>query len=26
VVAVHDRAGNQLHGLRLQLKLGLCCE
>ena len=25
-VAVHDQAGNQLHGVRLQLKLGLCCE
>jgi hypothetical protein len=26
LVAVHDRAGNQITGIRLQLKLGLCCE
>lgn len=25
-VAVHDAAGNRLSGLRLQLKLGYCCE
>jgi hypothetical protein len=25
-VAVHDGAGNRLSGLRLQLKLGYCCE
>jgi hypothetical protein len=25
-VAVHDAAGNRLTGLRLQLKLGYCCE
>ena len=25
-VAVHDSAGNQLCGLRLQLKLGFLCE
>lgn len=26
VVAIHDRAGNQLHGVRLQIKLRLGCE
>ena len=26
VVAIHDQAGNQITGVRLQLKLGLCCE
>lgn len=26
VVIVHDQGGNQLHGVRLHLKLGLCCE
>lgn len=25
-VAIHDAAGNRLSGLRLQLKLGYCCE
>jgi hypothetical protein len=25
-VAVHDQAGNQITGVRLQLKLGFCCE
>lgn len=25
-VAVHDPDGNRLSGLRLQLKLGYCCE
>jgi hypothetical protein len=25
-VAVHDSSGNRLSGLRLQLKLGYCCE
>jgi Arc/MetJ-type ribon-helix-helix transcriptional regulator len=25
-VAIHDSAGNRLSGLRLQLKLGDCCE
>ena len=26
VVAIRDTAGNLLSGVRLQLKLGLCCE
>lgn len=26
VVAIHDPAGNQLTGLRLQLRLGLYCD
>ena len=26
VVAVCDRAGNQLHGVRLQLRLGYTCD
>lgn len=26
VVTVSDTSGNQLHGLRLQLKLGYCCD
>ena len=25
-VAIHDSSGNRLSGLRLQLKLGYCCE
>lgn len=25
-VAIHDAAGNRLSGLRLQLRLGNCCE
>ena len=25
-VAIHDPLGNRLSGLRLQLKLGYCCE
>ena len=25
-VAIHDAGGNRLSGLRLQLKLGYCCE
>jgi hypothetical protein len=25
-VAIHDAAGNRLCGLRLQLKLGYCCQ
>ena len=25
-VAIHDAAGNSLSGLRLQLRLGYCCE
>ena len=25
-VAIHDAAGNRLSGLRLQLKLGYCCQ
>ena len=26
VVVVYDQAGSQLYGVRLHLKLGLCCE
>ena len=26
VVVIHDQGGNQLHGVRLHLKLGLCHE
>jgi hypothetical protein len=25
-VAIHDAAGNRLSGIRLQLKLGYCCD
>jgi len=26
IVAIHDAAGNEVSGVRLQLRLGYCCE